>query len=64
MIDRTNLTKKQCEFLDMVDRNIAQWLEDSENWKTYSIDEVRMILKNNIKNHKNSNTKQGLWIMM
>ena len=38
--------------------------QDSENWKTYSIDEVRMILKNNIKNHKNSNTKQGLWIMM
>ena len=64
MIDRTNLTKKQTAFLDMVDKKIARGLDDIENGRTGSLEEARIFLKNKIKNNKNNNTKQQQWVIM
>ncbi len=64
MINRTNLTKKQVKFLNIVDWEIAKGLDDANNSKTHGIDEVKTLLKQQIRNNKNANTKQWLWVLM
>jgi len=68
-IDITKLNQREKDFLDMIDRKLFSWLEDSKNWRMYSSEEVRKHLKERVRINKSFfqdnvfSNNQKVWVI-
>ena len=40
-IDMDKLNERERELINMIDRNIAAWLEDLKNWRSISLSDAK-----------------------
>ena len=62
-LDFDKLTKWEKDLINMIDRNIAIWLEDLEQWKSISLSEARKSLLNNLENNNLFSKNENIWVI-
>ena len=60
-LDFDKLTKWEKDLINMIDRKIASWLEDSKNGRTNSLEDTRKYLLNRITKTNSINDKEKIF---
>jgi len=60
-LDFDKLSQWEKDLINMIDRKITSWLEDSKNWRTNSLEDTRKFLLNRINNKYSMDNKEKLF---
>ena len=60
-LDFDKLSQWEKDLINMIDRKIASWLEDSKNWRTNSLEDTKKFLLDRISNKNSINDKEKLF---
>ena len=62
-IDMDKLNERERELINMIDRNIAAWLEDLKNWRSISLSDAKKILLNNLEKKNLFSKNENIWVI-